>query len=343
MQSQGRRRILLITDLWLTHPNGPARAIQNLMRELVSRGHSVELLEPARFFSVPFPFYPEIRLPLFAFFGVRRVVLSHAHDDIHLVTEGLLGWFARSVCKKHGIPFTTAMHGRTDLYAEIWFGRPVGALIRRLFTRFHGTASITLVLTKEIQEFARSIGITRTTLWPLGIDPLFFARGTCPATLEKPVFMYFGRVSSEKSIEEFLQLTLPGTKLVIGDGPDRKKLETKYPSAHFVGYQTGEALVSWLACADAFVMPSRTDVFPLVVVESLAAGVPVAAHDVAGPREFIKEGVNGYLDEDLARAAKKCLSLSREACRDSVRHYTWDASVGRFLDILETTHSAVSR
>ena len=342
MASQAKRRVLLVSDLWQTHPNGPARVIQNLMRELESHGHSVELLEPGQFFSIPFPLYPEARLPLFAFFGVRRVILGRAHDDIHLVTEGLLGWFARSVCKKHGIPFTTAMHGRTDLYATMWLGKRMGDLVRSLFTRFHGAAMLTLVLTNDLQEVAHSIGIARTALWPLGVDPLFQTQGTCPTTLEKPVFMYFGRVSSEKSIEEFLRLGLPGTKLVIGDGPDRKDLEAKYPSARFVGSQTGEALVSWLACADAFVMPSKTEVFPLVVVESLAAGVPVAAYNVAGPREFIKEGVNGYLDDDLARAAKRCLSLSRAACRESVQAYTWKASAERFLELTASARSGTS-
>lgn len=342
MVSQGKRHILLVTDLWLTHPSGPARAIGNLIRELESLGHDVELLDPSQFFSVPFPLYPEVRLPLFAFFGVHRVILGRAHDDIHLVTEGLLGWFARRVCKKHGIPFTTAMHGRTDLYAEMWLGKPVGGLVRSLFRRFHGAAALTLVLTKELQEFARSIGIPRTALWPLGVDPLFQKQGTCPATLEKPVFMYFGRVSSEKSVDEFLRLALPGTKLVIGDGPDRKQLEAKYPLVRFVGYQTGEALVSWLACADVFVTPSKTEVFPLVVVESLAAGVPVAAYDVAGPREFIKEGVNGYLDDDLARAAKRCLSLSRAACRESVQAYTWKATAERFLELNAAARSGTS-
>jgi len=331
--SERPRRILIVTDLWDTHPNGPATTVRNLKRELEARGHAVDLTEPGMFFTVPFPLYPEVPLPLFARGAVRRTILGGNYDDIHLTTEGLLGWYARGICKKRGIPFTTASHGRIDLYGEVWLGKPVGIFMRSLISRFHRPAAIVIVFTKAMESHMRSLGISRIRILPLGVDPIFFKHGTCLAALGRPVFMYFGRVSSEKSVEEFLQADLPGVKLVIGDGPDRKKLQAKYPRVRFAGYQIGGALADWIACADVFVMPSRTDVFPLVVVESLAAGVPVAAYDVAGPREFITVGVNGYLDNDLAAAAKKCLSLSRQACRDSVRQYSWSISADRFLQI----------
>lgn len=340
--SRSARRILLVTDLWSTHPSGPATAVRNLKRELERLGHTVEILEPGRFFTVPFPLYPEVRLPLFARAKVRRLILEGSYDDIHLVTEGLLGWYARGVCKRHGIVFTSALHGRLDLYAETWLGKVAGALVRRLLARFHSASTLTFVLTQAAEDFLHLLGVSHTCIWPLGIDPIFFTRGTCPVSLEMPVFMYFGRVSSEKNIEEFLEADLPGTKLVIGDGPDRKRLEAQYPSARFVGYQRGTQLVSWLACADAFVMPSRTEVFPLVVVESLAAGVPVAAHDVAGPREFIHDGENGYVGENLVSAATRCLALSKDACRKSVRDYTWENSARRFLALLQESHTPLS-
>ena len=337
------KRILLISDLWDTHPNGPATATRNLKRELESRGITVDLIEPGQFFTVPFPLYPEVALPLFARGSVRRAILNGKYDEIHLMTEGLLGWFARGLCKKRGLVFTSSLHGRLDLYAETWLGKWAGTLVRHLLLSFHSADSITLVLTKEMEDQAHTLGILRTRVWPLGVDPLFSEKGMCPATLEKPVFMYFGRLSSEKNVEEFLKLELPGTKLVIGGGPDLKKYTKSYPTARFVGYKVGKPLVDWLSCVDVFVMPSRTDIFPQVVVESLAAGIPVAAHDVTGPHEFVQSGVNGYLSEDLKDAAMRCLTLSREACRDSVQKYSWRASADRFLSILKEAREVATR
>ena len=203
---------------------------------------------------------------------------------------------------------------------------------------FHAGARATIVSTPALKEQLHSFGLERVHVCPFGIDEKFFTRGLCPETLPKPVFLFFGRISSEKSVEEFLAADLPGTKLLIGDGPDRKKLEARFPGAKFVGFQRDDVLIAWCSCADVLVMPSRTETFGLTMVEALALGIPVAAHDVTGPREIVKDGVNGYLDEDITRAAKKCLSLSREVCRDSVRHYTWSASAETFISILESVH-----
>ena len=336
MHSRAIQRILLVTDLWHTHPNGVATAVGNLKKELERKGYTVGLLEPGQFFSVPFPLYPDMRLALFARGALRRAIAGGNYDEIHIATEGPLGWYARSACKRLGIPFTTTFHGQSHLYAEMWLGRPFAHIVKKFLVWFHSGAALTLVTTSAMKEQLHAFGLERVYVWPLGIDASFFSRGTCPAVLSKPVFMYMGRVSSEKGVEEFLSADLPGTKLVVGDGPDKKKLSTRFPDARFVGYQKGGSLIAWCSCADVLVMPSRTETFGLVMVESLALGIPVAAHDVMGPREIITDGVNGFLDENITRAATRCLTLSAKDCRDSVQKYTWSASADAFLSALES-------
>lgn len=330
------KRILIVTDLWFTHPNGVATVVYHLRKELEKMGHTVDVLEPSRFSTVPFPLYPEMRLALFAWRGVLKMIRDGTYDHVHLETEAFLGIYARRACRKLGIPFTTSLHGQHHLYARVWLGSFFEHVLIKIIKWFHAPAAATIVSTEVMKEQLQLLGLKRIYVRPLGVSEMFFTPGVCPAALEKPVFLYMGRVSSEKNIEEFLAADLEGTKLIVGDGPGRRRLESRFPAARFVGSKTGEELVAWCSCADVMVMPSRTETFGLAMVEVLALGIPIAAHDVTGPREIIRNGVNGYLDKDLARAAKCCLALSRMACRDSVRQYTWKASAERFLSILES-------
>lgn len=327
-------RILIVTDTWAPEVNGVITALENLKRELEAKGCAVDVVEPSQFFSLPFPLYPEVRLALFARGAVRRKIRKGRYDIIHIATEGPLGWWASGACLSFGIPFTTAMHTQFHMYVARWVGKPVGKMVYAFMCRFHARAACTLVTTPAMQAQLRTAGLTRVRVWPPGIAAQFFTRGTCPAALQGPVFLFLGRVSSEKSVEEFLSADLPGTKLVVGDGPGRKSLEARFPDARFVGYQKGKALIDWCSCASVLVMPSRTETLGLVMMEALALGIPVAAHDVTGPREIVKDGVNGYLDEDIARAASRCLALRSEDCRASVAKYTWEASADAFLAIV---------
>ncbi len=336
-------RILLVTDLWLTHPNGVATVVENLKKELEKRGWFVDVLEPSKFFTIPFPLYPEMRLPIFSWRAVRKQIEKGSYDYVHIETEAFLGMYARRACMRLRIPFTTTLHGQHHLYAKVWLGDFFERIVRRLIVWFHTPAAAILVSTQPMKAQLLSFGLSRVYIRPLGVSESFFTRGLCPSDFQKPVFLYMGRVSSEKNIGEFLSADLSGTKLVVGDGPERKKLQARFPNAKFVGSKHGQELVDWCSCADVMVMPSRTETFGLAVAECLALGIPVAAHDVTGPREIVQSGINGYLDEDIARAAKRCLTLSHDVCRESVRGYTWSASAEKFLSILDTVKTASHR
>ncbi len=328
-----KKKILFVTDAWIPQVNGVVRVLYTLKPLIEARGYEVVLIEPRMFRTVSLPLYPEIRLAIFPRRRIAKMIEEARPDAVCIVTEGSLGWAARSVCREKGIPFTTWYHSHFQLYVDIRLRgllRPILALLRR----FHSAAARTMVSTESLKSELESVGYKNVVIVPLGVDTKLFTRNSTPPLLPlpKPVFAYFSRLAPEKSPEEFLKLDLPGTKLVIGDGPLRKKLEKEYGETHtFVGYKHGQELVDHLSLADVFVFPSRTETFGLVALEALACGLPVAAHDAMGPRDIITEGKDGYLSDDLRTAAMKCLELSREDCRRKAEQYSWEHSADALI------------
>src|SRR5437899_4521918 len=140
-----------------------------------------------------------------------------------------------------------------------------------------------------------------------------------------------GRVAVEKNLEAFLALDLPGTKMVVGDGPQKAALQQKYPQAVFLGEKTGKDLTAHLAAADVFVFPSLTDTFGVVQLEALACGTPVAAFPVMGPLDVIADHPVGALDADLRSACIRALDVSRETCRSFALERSWENSARQFI------------
>jgi len=341
-------KILVATDAWHPQVNGVVRTLGHVAREAHALGAELEFLAPGEFWTLPMPSYPEIRLALPGPGDVERRLARARPDAIHIATEGPLGHAVRRVCMKRSLPFTTSLHTRFPDYLaerlpmpERWTCDVTWGWLRR----FHSAGAAVLAATPTLGAELATRGFKNVKLWPRGVDSNIFRPRACGALdLPRPIFLTVGRVAVEKNLEAFLKLDLPGTKLVVGDGPARAQLAKAYPDAVFHGARDGEALAEIYAAADVFVFPSRTDTFGLVLLEALASGVPVAGFPAAAPRDVIGDAPVGRLDEDLRRACLEALECSRADCRDFALSMTWAASARIFLThVEEATKSARSK
>ena len=329
-------KVLVATDAWHPQVNGVVRTLGHVAREARALGAELEFLTPAEFRTLPMPTYPEVRLALTGPGAVERRLDRAKPDAVHVATEGPLGHAVRRVCMRRGLPFTTSLHTRFPDYLaerlplpERWTCAVAWAWLRR----FHGAGAAVLAATPTLGSELAARGFKNVKLWSRGVDADLYHPGRRGALdLPRPIFLTVGRVAVEKNLDAFLKLDLPGTKLVVGDGPARASLARRFPNAVFLGSREGEALAEIYAAADVFVFPSRTDTFGLVLLEALASGVPVAAFPAAAPRDVIGEAPVGVLDEDLRRACLEALELSRHDCRDFALGMTWENCARVFVE-----------
>ncbi len=323
-----------MTDAWHPQVNGVVTTLTKIGEALRALGHEVLYITPACFPTVPCPSYPSIRLALFPRLKLARILKNFNPETIHLATEGPIGHATRALCRRLRLPFTTCYHTQFPEYLRMRMPIPT-AWSYAYLRRFHNAASRTLVATPSLKQHLHAHGFTKLALWSRGVDTALFRprpKGFIQAL--RPVFMYAGRVAVEKNIRAFLDLDLPGSKFVVGDGPDLGLLRDSYPEVHFTGHQQGERLASYLAAANVFVFPSRTDTFGLVMLEAMACGVPVAAFPVMGPIDVVQPGVSGVLSEDLRAAALQALKLDSAACVKSAQMHSWQRCAEMFLGYL---------
>lgn len=328
------RRIMIVTDAWHPQMNGVVRTLTATADMLRDWGHDVGLIVPSDFRSIPCPTYSEIRLAFAKPGAVARRIADFMPDAIHIATEGPLGLAARRYCLKRDLPFTTAYHTQFPDYVSRRTGIPTKAFWP--FIRwFHRPASRVMVATETISRELASQGLENIHRWSRGVDLACFTPDAPPPAayeeLNGPIQLYVGRVAVEKNLEAFLGNSYPGTKVIVGDGPARAKLEQQFPDALFLGRQTGRALAGCYAGADVFVFPSKTDTFGLVMIEALACGTPVAAYPVAGPVDIITHST-GALADDLARAVAGALFCRSQDCVALGEQYSWEAATRQFVD-----------
>lgn len=316
-------RILLATDAWSPQVNGVVRTWQQTIRELNAMGHEVEVLHPGLGRTIAAPRYKEIRLALAPWRIVGRA-MDRPFDAVHIATEGPVGFETRRRSESRGVRYTTSYHTQFPEYLKQYFGMP-RRVTWRFMRWFHGGARATLAPTQRVTDELRARGIVRAMTWCRGVDTTMFRpiASDLFAGLPRPVHLYAGRIAREKNIEAFVEAKVPGSKVVVGDGPERRRLERNFPEIHFAGYRFGDDLAAHYSAADVLVFPSRTDTFGIVMLEANACGLPVAAYPVTGPIDVIREGVNGALDRDLAAASARALHVPREACLAHARSQSW--------------------
>ncbi|MEZ0170183.1 glycosyltransferase family 4 protein [Microvirga sp. TS319] len=333
-------RVLVVTDAWRPQINGVVRSLEHMAEQGPSFGMEVSFLTPDRFRSVPMPTYPEIRLSLTTPGQAGRIIAETAPDHVHIATEGPLGWSARHACRRQRRCFTTSYHTRFPEYLAARMPVPE-AWSYGVLRRFHRDAKAVMVSTPSIERELTARGFGNIVRWTRGVDTaLFRPRHERILDAPGPVFLYVGRVAVEKNLAAFLSLDLPGSKVVVGDGPARQELERQYERVRFLGALAGEELARIYASADVFVFPSLTDTFGIVLLEALASGVPIAAFPVPGPLDVVGSSGCGILDEDLRKAALAALEIPKSRCRAYGETFTWRESARQFFSHIEAAHAA---
>jgi len=326
--------LVLVTDAWEPQVNGVVRTYQRIVAQMRADGWQVTIISPADFRCIPLPSDPLIAIAANPWPRLTRRLKALKPDYIHLATEGPLGMTARKWCGWHNYRFTSSFHTKFPEFIYERMGIPL-FFTYGLARWFHNRAAVTLVPTPSLLKDLVARGFTQCRQWTHGVDTVrFHPSKRAPLDYPKPVLLYVGRVSIEKNLEAFLSLTIPGTKLIVGDGPARKDLEARYPDAVFLGIREGEELARLYASADVFVFPSRTDTFGLVLLEALASGTPIAGFPVTGPIDVANDANVGGISEDLAQAIAHALTCSRQECRAYAERFSWAEAERIFVDAL---------
>lgn len=346
-------KIAICTDAWHPQVNGVVRTLATTIEHVTGRGHEVMLVTPNQFFTFGLPGYSEIRLAMLPRFRTRRTLTRFQPDIVHIATEGPIGWSARGWCRANDVPFTSAFHTRFPDYAAVRTGLSPDRFWP-IMRRFHAPSHAVLVSTPTLAKELASHGITQAALWSRGIDGTVFHPGHAPleamAHLPRPILLNVGRVAVEKNLGAFLDAKVPGTKVVVGNGPDLARLRARYPDVHFLGALSGATLAQAYCSADVFVFPSKTDTFGLVMIEAMACGLPVAGYPVAGPVDVVGAGglgpqgilpePVGALHDDLAIAVVQALACDRTAAAAHGRSYSWESATDQFIKALSSAAQA---
>jgi glycosyltransferase involved in cell wall biosynthesis len=334
-------RVLIATDAWEPQVNGVVRTLTRTIAEMRAMGHEVEIISPDQFTTLPLPTYPEIRLAMGAYEPMQERFKAFEPEAIHIATEGPVGLAARRLCIEWKLPFTTSYHTRFPEYLSARLPAPLAAGYAYM-RWFHRPSGRVMVATPTMRDELEKRGFRNLSPWTRGVDLDQFKtremggdRPDVMGDLPRPIFLNVGRVAVEKNIEAFVALDLPGSKVVVGDGPSREELAVQYPDVHFVGAKFGDELARYFAQADVFVFPSLTDTFGLVILEAMGAGTPVAGYPAPGPIDLIPGSGAGFVDDDLRQACLDCLALDRAAVRAYAMKFSWRASAEEFVRNLQ--------
>jgi glycosyltransferase involved in cell wall biosynthesis len=336
-------RVMIATDAWQPQVNGVVRTLQSLAVSLGNLGVEIEFLTPGGFRSIAVPTYPTLRLAIPNPKEIIQRIEACAPDSVHIATEGPIGLMARAYCVNRCLSFTTSYTTRFPEYVSARIPIPKSWTYEAL-RWFHSRAAVTMISTPSLAAELTRRNFRNLGMWTRGVDATVF-RPENPAVfdLPRPIFITVGRIAVEKNLEAFLSLDLPGSKVVIGDGPQEAELRRRFPQGHFLGLKEGKELASYLAGADVFVFPSRTDTFGIVQLEALACATPVAAFPVPGPKDVIGNRPVGALNEDLRAACLQALTLSRADCREYAMSFSWENSARQFASHLRPLRAGRAR
>jgi len=332
-------KLVLVTDAWSPQVNGVVTTLVELVRQLQAAGHEIVVIHPGQFRTRPCPGYAGIDIAVLPGRRLSQMISAAQPDAIHIATEGPLGWAARRHCRRHGLPFSSAFHTKFPEILHAALGVPL-SWGYALFRHFHRPSAAVMVPTRGVLDMLAQRGFRNLREWTHGVDTRLFAFAPqateCPGLghLARPVSLYVGRVSYEKNIAAFLELDVPGSKVVCGVGPLESELRGRYPNVHWLGVLPRTELAQVYAAADVFVFPSKNETFGLVMLEAMACGVPVAAYPVDGPLQVLADSGAGAMREDLGQAWQEALKVPRHQARERAQRFGWSRAAELFTSFL---------
>jgi len=329
------KKILIITDNMVDQVNGVVTTYNNIKLQARAHGYSVEFIDPSQFLHVSCPGYPEVKLSWPQAMGSKIQAINP--DYVHIATEGPLGVAAKLWLDRHEWKYNTSYHTKwADFLKKIYyFPQAFSWIYLRWFHKKSAhvmTTTPTMVTELKNHRFGENV-----CSWTRGVDRAKLVPTTAHFQNSTPCILYVGRLSKEKTLDDLCCLSDHYQITVVGDGPDRSRLERLYPAVNFVGYKKGQELANYYITADVFAFPSQTDTFGIVMIESMSLGTPIAAYPVAGPIDIVEVGINGFLDWDLENAIKQCLQLDRQAVAKSSEKWTWEQCWQIFEEYLVKT------
>jgi phosphatidylinositol alpha 1,6-mannosyltransferase len=339
-----------VTESFLPQVNGVTTSVLRVVDHARRRGHEVLVVAPAarrgfvepdvgapvvRVPSVPLPLYSTVRIAR-PWSGLEELLRRWRPDVVHLASPTVLGHHAMQSAQRLGLP-TVAVF-QTDLggFASSYGLHRSGELLWRRMVSIHERASLTLAPSTAAIAALQARGVPRVRRWGRGVDlDAFHPRHRTRGAGGSVRVGYVGRLAREKRLELLAAIeTVPGAHLVlVGDGPERRRLERRLPSARFTGQCSGGALSQAHADLDVFVHAGPDETFCQAAQEAKASGVPVVAVASGGLIDLVDHGTTGLLWRDTVqlRAGVELLvgdaPLRRrlgENARRSVLHRSWE-------------------
>ncbi|GGY69042.1 glycosyltransferase family 4 protein [Marinobacter zhanjiangensis] len=372
------RRITVVSETFSPEINGVANTLKYLCRGLSTNGHQVQVIRPARKSDrsaipasashtglchelvtvpgLPLPGYTALQFGLTRQKRLRALWTRQRPDLVYVATQGPLGVTAVTVARKLGIPVCSGFHTNFHSYSRHYHAAFLERLLQRYGRWFHNRTALTLVPTRRMAARVHAMGIHPVGLWSRGVDCQRFSPHKRDQQLrtdwglqpQDRAVLYVGRLASEKNLQlavscfERIRALHPRARFVlVGDGPQRKRLQQKHPDYVFCGVHKGEALARHYASGDLFLFPSKTDTFGNVVTEAMASGLAVVAFDDAAAGEHIRHRENGMLaprDEDEAFVEHALTLAQQNTLLANIRHQArldaldldWSSQVEQF-------------
>lgn len=366
-------RIAIVTETFLPSTDGIVTRLTNAIRYIRQQGHDVLVIAPdlgkVNYFdadivgirSITLPFYKSRKFSLPSK-NVKKILEDFKPDVVHAVEPLLLATSGVKYAKKLNIPLITSYHTHIPKYLRYYnFGGLAEPLVWRYISHQHKQALINLCTSNSIREELETHNIKNFHVLNRGVDtvnrhPKFYdvnmRNRLTHGDNNKRLLIFVGRLAAEKeihTIKPLLKARNDITLAIIGDGPEREKLEKEFQSTDtvFTGFLHGEELSKAYASADALIFPSVTETLGLVILEAMASGLPVIAAESEPTMEQISHMKNGLIfqNQDLESMEnainllnnKALLQTMKKNARREAEQFSWDKASQQLLDFYYKT------